>query len=76
MGVTLLLTLMLMAAYFLMLYGVVGLLQDKRFFSSAPPAVKGIVGPHLFGFNRKAHLMHLTVYLPVGAGLAWVAAMV
>ena len=164
MGVTLLLTLMLMAAYFLMLYGVVGLLQEKRFFSSAPrevlaalpekkperfpgahamgwimeglaaamflaalvlavwdgdqrgygfgdfflrfcvmlygmevydilffdwvllchfgfyphfyPEVKGIVGPRLFGFNKKAHLVHLAVYLPVCAGLAWVAAMV
>ena len=26
----------LMAAYFLLLYGAVGLIQDKRFFSSAP----------------------------------------
>lgn len=163
MGVTLLLTLMLMAAYFLMLYGVVGLLQEKRFFSSAPrevlaalperkperfpgahalgwaaeavavamflsaavlavwdgvqrgygfgdfflrfcimlygmevydilffdwvllcrsgfyphfyPEVKGIVGPGLFGFNKRAHLMHLAVYLPVCGVLAWVGAM-
>ena len=28
--------LMIMAAYFLVLYGAVGFIQDKRFFSSAP----------------------------------------
>ena len=27
---------MIFAAYFLLLYGAVGLIQDKRFFSSAP----------------------------------------
>lgn len=33
---TLLAALMIMAAYFLVLYGAVGFIQDKRFFSSAP----------------------------------------
>ena len=36
MKVTILAALMLMAAYFLVLYGAVGLIQDKRIFSSAP----------------------------------------
>ena len=36
MKITVLASLMRMAAYFLILYGAVGLIQDKRFFSSAP----------------------------------------
>lgn len=35
--ITLISTLMIMLGYFLMLYGMVGFIQDKRFFSSAPP---------------------------------------
>ena len=34
--VTILAAILLMAAYFLVLYGGVGFIQDKRFFSSAP----------------------------------------
>lgn len=37
MKITLLATGLIMAAYFLLLYAGVGLIQDKRFFSSAPP---------------------------------------
>ncbi len=33
---TILAAILLMAAYFLVLYGGVGFIQDKRFFSSAP----------------------------------------
>ena len=33
---TTLATLMIFAAYFLLLYGTVGFIQDKRFFASAP----------------------------------------
>ena len=36
MWITLLAAVMIMAAYFLILYGGVGFVQDKRFFSSAP----------------------------------------
>ena len=36
MPVTILAAILLMAAYFLVLYGGVGFIQDKRFFSSAP----------------------------------------
>ena len=36
MAITILLTLQLMAVYFLILYAGVGFIQDKRFFSSAP----------------------------------------
>ncbi len=36
MKITVLVTLMVFLAYFLVLYGGVGFIQDKRFFSSAP----------------------------------------
>ena len=36
MKITIIAALTLMAAYFLVLYGAVGFIQDKRFFSSAP----------------------------------------
>lgn len=159
MAITIVATLMVMAAYFLVLYGGVGFIQDKRFFSSAHkdilavipdkkerfrgahiigwviaiiavllfagaavlsiwdgirngftflkffarflvilycmeiydilffdwvllchsnffphfyPEVKGIVGPHMFGYNKKAHLLHFVIYIPVCALIAWV----
>ncbi len=159
MVITIVTTLMVMAAYFLVLYGGVGFIQDKRFFSSAHkdilavipdkkerfrgahiigwviaiiavllfagaavlsiwdgirngftflkffarflvilycmeiydilffdwvllchsnffphfyPEVKGIVGPHMFGYNKKAHLLHFVIYIPVCALIAGV----
>ena len=36
MAITLIASLIIMAAYFLLLYGGVGFIQDKKFFSSAP----------------------------------------
>ena len=36
MKITVLATLLMMLAYFLVLYGAVGFIQDKRFFGSAP----------------------------------------
>ena len=150
MGITILATVMIMAAYFLVLYGGVGFIQDKRFFSSAPkenldaipdkkerfpgahvigwmivvialllfigaaviavwdginkdfgfleffarfiamlycmeiydilffdwfllchsnffphfyPELKGIVGPHMFGYHKKTHIIHFIVYI-------------
>lgn len=159
MVITIVATLMVMAAYFLVLYGGVGFIQDKRFFSSAHkdilavipdkkerfrgahiigwviaiiavllfagaavlsiwdgirngftflkffarflvilycmeiydilffdwvllchsnffphfyPEVKGVVGPHMFGYNKKAHLLHFVIFIPVCALIAWV----
>ena len=159
MAVTIIATIMIMAGYFLILYGAVGFIQDKRFFSSAPqenlavipdkkerfrgahiigwiielaavviflgafvlgiwdgirnnysfmsffarflimlycmeiydilffdwvllchsdffphfyPELKGIVGPHMFGYNKKTHLLHFVIYLPVCAVVSWV----
>lgn len=157
--VTIVATLMIMAAYFLILYGGVGFIQDKRFFSSAHkdilavipdkkerfhgahaigwiiviiavlmfigavllgasngirngfgfigffvrflimlycmeiydilffdwvllchsnffphfyPEVKGVVGPHMFGYNMKSHIIHFIVYLPVCVIIAFI----
>lgn len=155
--ITIIATLMIMLAYFLLLYGAVGFIQDKRFFSSAPkenleaipdskerfrgahavgwaieavavllfigaavlsvwdgirndygflnffgrfifmlycmeiydivffdwvllcnsnffphfyPELKGIVGPHMFGYNKKTHILHFVIYIPACAAAA------
>ena len=151
MKITVLVTLMVFLAYFLVLYGGVGFIQDKRFFSSAPkenldaipdtkerfpsahsigwvieiiaillflaaaalsvwdgvrngfgfldffvrflavlyameiydiiffdwvllchsnffphfyPELKGVVGPHMFGYNKRTHIRHFVIYIP------------
>ena len=56
--VTILAAILLMAAYFLVLYGGVGFIQDKRFFSSAPKENLGAIpdkkerfrGAHIIGW--------------------------
>lgn len=70
MKITLLASFLVMAAYFLLLYAGVGLIQEKKFFSSAPR--EGIAAPQLFGYNEKAHLTHFLLYIPLSAALAWV----
>lgn len=163
MKITILATLLIMLAYFLVLYGAVGFIQDKRFFSSAPkenldaipdrkerfrgahvigwiieaaaiflfigaavlsvwdgvrngfgfwrffarflvmlycmeiydivffdwvllchsnffphfyPELKGVVGPHMFGYNKKAHLLHFAIHIPACAAAAWGCTMI
>lgn len=51
MKITLLASFLVMAAYFLLLYAGVGLIQEKEFFSSAPREV--FTAPQLFGYNKK-----------------------
>ena len=48
------------------------LLCHSNFFPYFYPEVKGIVGPQLFGYNKKAHLTHFLLYIPLSAALAWV----
>ena len=36
------------------------------------PELKGIGGPHQFGYNKKVHALHFVFYLPVSPLLAWV----
>ena len=58
MVITIIAMLMIMAAYFLLLYGGVGFIQDKRFFSSAPKENLAVIpdkkerfrGAHIIGW--------------------------
>ncbi len=36
------------------------------------PELKGIGGPHQFGYNKKVHALHFVFYLPLSVLLAWV----
>ena len=48
------------------------LLCRSQFFPHYYPEVSGLVGPHLFGFNWRSHLLHLLAFLPISAGIAWI----
>lgn len=48
------------------------LLCHSNFFPYFYPEVKGIAAPQLFGYNKKAHLTHSLLYIPLSAALAWV----
>ena len=48
------------------------LLCHSNFFPRFYPEVKDIVGPHLFGYNWKTHVMHYIVYIPICTALAWI----
>lgn len=95
--VTVLAAVMMMAAYFLILYAGVGFIQDKRFiamlylleiydilffdwvllchsgfFPHFYPELKGVGGPHMFGYNKRAHILHFALYILACAVLAGV----
>ena len=46
------------------------LLCRSNFFPHFYPELKGVVGPHMFGYNKRTHLIHFTVYLPASAAAA------
>ncbi len=46
------------------------LLCRSNFFPHFYPEVKGIVGPHMFGYNKKAHVWHFLLYIPLCAAMA------
>lgn len=46
------------------------LLCHSSFFPHFCKEVKDIVGPHLFGFNKKTHIIHFIVYIPLSCILA------
>lgn len=48
------------------------LLCRSNFFPHFYPELKGIVGPQQFGYNKKSHLLHFIIYLPLSAALAWI----
>ena len=51
------------------------LLCHSNFFPRYYPEVKGVVGPQLFGYNKKTHALHFVIYIPVCAALAWLCTM-
>lgn len=46
------------------------LLCHSSFYPHYFPECKELVGPHLFGFNWKTHLLHFVIYLPIIALLS------
>lgn len=48
------------------------LLCNSNFFLRYYPEVKGIVGRHMFGYNKRTHVIHYLVYIPVSALIAWI----
>ncbi|MBQ8133540.1 MAG: hypothetical protein IJ192_03895 [Clostridia bacterium] len=48
------------------------LLCRSKFFSHYYPEVADLYGPHLFGYNRKQHLVHIIVCLFLAALIAWI----
>ncbi len=47
------------------------LLCHSGFFPYFYPEVKGLVGPHQFGFNRESHLIQILAFIALSALLAW-----
>lgn len=52
------------------------LLCHSNFFPYFYPEVKGIVGEHMFGYNKKTHIIHFIVYIPICAVIAWICALI
>jgi len=48
------------------------LLCHSNFFPRFYPEVKGVVGPHMFGYNAKQHIIHFIAYIPASAIVAFV----
>lgn len=55
MAVTLVSAVMVMAAYFLLLYAVVGFIQDKKFFSTAPKENLAVIPDKKERFSRRSY---------------------
>ncbi len=43
-----------------------------NFFPHFYPELKGIVGPHMFGYNKRSHLLHFLLYIPLCAAITGV----
>ena len=51
------------------------LLCHSNFFPHFYPELKGVVGPHMFGYNKRAHIRHFAIYIPASAAAAWLCAL-
>lgn len=47
------------------------LLCHSNFFPHFYPELKGVVGPHMFGYNKTTHIRHFVIYIPASAAAAW-----
>lgn len=47
------------------------LLCHSNFFIHYYPELRGVTGPHQFGYNKRTHILHFVIYIPVCAALAW-----
>ena len=45
----------------------------SRFFPRYFPETEKLLGPHLFGYNRKEHLLHVVLFIPACLLMAWLA---
>lgn len=48
------------------------LLCHSGFFPHFYPELKGVVRLHMFGYNKKTHILHFAPYIPFSAVPAWV----
>lgn len=48
------------------------LLCHSNFFQHYYPEVKPYYGPHLFGYNKKSHIVQIILFIPISAVLAWI----
>lgn len=46
------------------------LLCRSNFFPHFYPELKGVAGPHMFGYNKKTHIIHFALYIPACAAAA------
>ena len=51
------------------------LLCHSNFFPHFYPELKGVVGPHMFGSNKRTHIWHFVIYIPASAVAAWLCAL-
>lgn len=47
------------------------LLCHSNFFPHFYPELKGVVAPHMFGYNKRTHIRHFVLYIPASAVAAW-----
>ena len=46
------------------------LLCHSGFFPHFYPELRGVVGPHMFGYNKRQHILHFVIYIPAGTAAA------
>lgn len=51
------------------------LLCHSNFFPHFYPELKGVVGPHMFGYNKRTHIRNFVIYIPASAVAAWLCAL-